>query len=236
VGYQMTAAFPDAWDQRPAKPGPMAVASLLRREWTGSMVKIRLLGLAAIPAAVILAGCGSNPATTGQAMGGGAHGMGSGQGMGSGSGYHYSPLTCLAPSSLPGHTVTVTLADMGMTQMGGVAPMGAHMSLTVSSTTVAAGEVSLVASNRGWRKHELLILPLANGATDRQRIPGADGKVDETGNLGEASKSCSSGIGAGIQSGAVGWTTVTLSPGRYELVCNLQNHYADGMHQELSVS
>jgi uncharacterized cupredoxin-like copper-binding protein len=34
----------------------------------------------------------------------------------------------------------------------------------------------------------------------------------------------------------VGWTTIDLRPGRYELVCNLRNHYANGMHQELDVS
>jgi uncharacterized cupredoxin-like copper-binding protein len=29
---------------------------------------------------------------------------------------------------------------------------------------------------------------------------------------------------------------VTLAPGRYELVCNLRNHYANGMHQEIVVT
>jgi len=29
---------------------------------------------------------------------------------------------------------------------------------------------------------------------------------------------------------------VTLAPGRYELVCNLQNHYANRMYQELVVT
>jgi len=29
---------------------------------------------------------------------------------------------------------------------------------------------------------------------------------------------------------------VTLPPGRYELICNLPNHYADGMYQELVVT
>jgi len=27
-----------------------------------------------------------------------------------------------------------------------------------------------------------------------------------------------------------------LAPGRYELICNLPNHYADGMYQELVVT
>ena len=36
--------------------------------------------------------------------------------------------------------------------------------------------------------------------------------------------------------GAVGWVTLTLTPGRYELLCNLANHYADGLNQELLVT
>ena len=125
---------------------------------------------------------------------------------------------------------------MGMTHMmGGVAPMGAHMRLTAFPTTVAAGRVSLVAANFGWRTHELVILPLPNGAGAGERVPGSDGKVSEAGSLGEASKSCAAGTGDGIAAGTVGWTTVTLTPGHYELICNLRNHYADGMHQELVV-
>jgi uncharacterized cupredoxin-like copper-binding protein len=29
--------------------------------------------------------------------------------------------------------------------------------------------------------------------------------------------------------------TLDLAPGRYELVCNLRHHYADGMHQLFTV-
>ena len=157
--------------------------------------------------------------------------------MGGGSGYTYSRLTCSAPASLPGQRVTVTLADMGMTRMmGGVAPLGAHMMLRAAPATVAAGKVSLVATNMGWRTHELVVLPLAAGATAGARVPGSDGKVDENGSLGEVSRSCAAGTGDGITAGAVGWVTLTLAPGRYELVCNLPNHYADGMRQELDVT
>ena len=90
--------------------------------------------------------------------------------------------------------------------------------------------------NLGWRTHELVVLPLQGGASAGQRVPGTDGKVDETGSLGEASRSCAAGSGDGIASGAVGWTTLTLPRGRYELVCNLTNHYANRMYQELDVT
>ena len=157
--------------------------------------------------------------------------------MGGGSEYHYSRLTCTAPAHLPGRTVNVMLADMGMTRMmNGTAPLGAHMRLRAVPATVAAGTVTLVATNMGWRTHELVIVPLAEGAAAGQRIPGPVGKVDEVGSLGEASRSCRSGSGDGIRVGMVGWVTLTLAPGRYELLCNLRNHYADGMYQELAVT
>ncbi len=180
------------------------------------------------------AGASTMPRTTGSA----SSGPGSGPGMmGGGSGTRYSPLTCAAPTTLPGSVVRVSLTDMGMSRMaGGPAPMGAHMTLLTAPDTVPAGQVTLVASNVGWRTHELVILPLPAGAPAGRRVPGADGKVPETGSQGESSRACTAGSGEGLGAGTVGWTTVTLAAGRYELVCNLPNHYADGMHRELTVS
>ena len=145
--------------------------------------------------------------------------MAGGSGMMGASGYAYSRLTCAAPTSLPGSTVNVTLGDMGMTQMmGGVAPLGGHMMLRATPATVPGGQVSLVVSNMGWRTHELVVPALADRAAVGQRVSSADGKVDETASLGEVSNSCAAGAGDGITAGAVGWTIVTLAPGRYELV------------------
>ena len=70
--------------------------------------------------------------------------------MGGGSGYSYSRLTCAAPSPLPGRTVTVMLADMGMTQMmGGTAPLGARMMLRAVPATVPAAESAWWHATRG---------------------------------------------------------------------------------------
>lgn len=198
-----------------------------------------LVLLGTVVAGLALAGCGSGSSTGSAMMGGGGRSAASGgAGMvGGGAGYRFAHATCSAPRSLPGRIVTVTLADMGMTRMmGGTARLGAHMMLRVSPATIPAGRISVVASNLGWRTHELVILPLAAGAAAGQRVPGSDGKVAETGSRGEASHSCGSGTGEGITSGSVSWITVTLPPGRYELICNLPNHYADGMYQELVVT
>jgi uncharacterized cupredoxin-like copper-binding protein len=151
-------------------------------------------------------------------------------------GYHMSRLTCSAPS-LPGSTVHVIVGDMGMTSMmGGVAPLGGHMMLRGFPTSVPAGQISFVVGNMGWRTHEMVVLPLALGQAAGQRTRGSDGRVDETGSLGEASAPCAAGSGDGIQSGSVGWVTLNLPAGHYELVCNLRNHYANGMHRAFVVT
>jgi uncharacterized cupredoxin-like copper-binding protein len=190
--------------------------------------------MTAILAAVLLAGCSwTSPGSSGVMEGDTppAGGM-----MGGDQGYRYSRLTCLPPAALAGATVRVVLADMGMTRMvAGDAPIGARMMLHAVPTAVSAGAVTLVARNVGWRTHELVVLPLAGHSSAGERVSGRDGKVVEAGSLGEASSSCAAGPGDGISAGAVGWVTLTLAPGRYELVCNLKNHYANGMHEELDV-
>lgn len=139
--------------------------------------------------------------------------------------------TCQAPA-LPGSVVTVTLTNMGMSMMGG---RGATMRLFPDQARVPAGTISFQAVNTGSLRHELAILPLADNAQPGDRKVQSDGTVDETGILGEASKSCAEGSGDGIAPGTVGWTSVNLSPGRYELICNRPGHYRAGMTTLLTV-
>ncbi len=143
----------------------------------------------------------------------------------------YGVISCTAPT-LPGTTVTVQLTDMGNMGMSR-APM--RVSLVAAPTNVPAGRVSFVAPNTGALVHELIVLPLpADGPGTRPT--GADGKIDESRSLGEASRSCGAGTGDGIAPGSTGWTTVTLTPGRYELVCDQPWHYAAGMFDVLTVT
>ncbi len=149
---------------------------------------------------------------------------------------------CTGPT-LAGSLVDVTVTDMrgGMSGPDGPGPMmnGGRRGLArvlVSPGVVPAGTVSLRVFNQGVRSHELVVLPLSAGQVAGARPVGADGRVDETGSLGEASRSCGAGAGDGIAARATGWVTLTLGPGSYELVCNLPGHYAAGMHAELDVS
>jgi hypothetical protein len=85
----------------------------------------------------------------------------------------------------------------------------------------------------GGPAHAVVVLPLGHDQYAGQRAIGVDGKVDESGILGEASRTCGPDQGDGIRAAANAWTTVTLPPGRYELVCNIPGHCGDGMHAEL---
>lgn len=168
--------------------------------------------------------------------------------------YAAQRLDCAAPAP-SGTGVTVRLTDMrtmmdapgGM--MGGRTPgydgpvrqqyrptFGrGMMSILTSRTAVPAGEVSLTVINTGRLTHELVVLPLAPGARPGSRPAGADGAVDETGSVGEASATCAAGPGHGIAAGSAGWVSLRLPAGRYELICNLPGHYAAGMYTELDV-
>lgn len=143
---------------------------------------------------------------------------------------------CSAPA-LRGTVVDVTLLNMGGPMMGGgrVGPMGGTMRVHADRSQVAAGTVSFRVANVGSIVHELVVLPLLEGRHPGGRQIGLDGKVDETGSIVEASRSCGPGAGDGIGPGSLGWATVRLPAGNYELICNLPGHYASGMYTELRV-
>jgi uncharacterized cupredoxin-like copper-binding protein len=134
------------------------------------------------------------------------------------------------PPALPGQTVDVILSDMGGGMMG-----GRMMNVTASPSTVAAGDVSFRVWNQGMMLHEFVVLPLATGEVGSRPV-GVDGRVSETGSLGEASNACGEGAGEGIPPGSASWVTLPLDAGRYELICNLPGHYARGMFTELHVA
>ena len=158
----------------------------------------------------------------------------------------YGGVASCTPPALEGQVVDVTLADMGG-MMGGAGMMagagmmgrggmmgGRMMTVTASRSAVPAGEMSLRVRNTGMMVHELLVLRLTSSAPGTRAV-GPDGRVDETGSLGEASKSCGEGEGDGIAPGATSWVTLRLAPGRYELICDEPGHYAMGMYTELDV-
>ncbi|MDQ2959686.1 MAG: hypothetical protein M3R48_01350 [Candidatus Dormibacteraeota bacterium] len=110
------------------------------------------------------------------------------------------------------------------------------MGVTVTPTTIGAGDVTFVAANVGSITHELVVLPLRQGGSVGELSASADGKVSESTSLGEASKPCGAGAGEGVTPGSAGWVTMHLAAGRYELVCNEPSHYQSGMFAQLTVT
>ena len=170
-----------------------------------------------------------------------------------------APPSCPAPA-LPGTVVDATLTDMGgmmgpgMMNPNGLSPdayrwphmgmmgMPGMQRIALSPSTVSAGPVSFRVLNAGFLNHELVVLPLDQGQFPGQRMIGPDGKVDEDGSLGEASRTCGPDKGdeqtdnIGIAPGATSWTTLNLPPGRYEVICNIAGHYGAGMYAELDMT
>jgi uncharacterized cupredoxin-like copper-binding protein len=143
---------------------------------------------------------------------------------------------CAGPTSASATVVNASLVNRGMRPPSMEGGMGAGaMRLLSDRATVQAGRVTFVATNTGTVSHELVILPLARGELAGSRPLGDDGTVNESASIGEASSSCAEGSGEGILPGALGWVTVTLRPGRYEIVCNLPGHYAAGMYAQITV-
>jgi uncharacterized cupredoxin-like copper-binding protein len=112
------------------------------------------------------------------------------------------------------------------------APMAASVSVTPDA--INFGPVTFVVTNLGTLNHELVVLPLPADGVGTRPV-GANGKVDESQSLGEASRSCGSGAGDGISPGARSWVVVKLTPGRYELACDVPWHYASGMSAPFDV-
>ena len=158
---------------------------------------------------------------------------------------------CSAPA-LPGTVVDVELTDMGGMMRGGHGDgsggmmwggyggnaygPGGPMRILLSGDAAPAGSVSFRVVNTGRLVHEMVVLPLARGASAGERTVGANDRVSERGALGEASNTCGSGAGDGVDPGAISWVTLHLPAGDYELVCNIPGHYAAGMYAELHVS
>jgi uncharacterized cupredoxin-like copper-binding protein len=110
------------------------------------------------------------------------------------------------------------------------------MGLKADRATVPHGIVTFRVTNAGAVSHEMVILPLEASQTVGTRPFDGEAKIDETGSLGEASRSGGEGSGEGIAPGATGRMTVTLAHGQYELVCNLMGHYVSGMYSKLTVT
>jgi len=93
-----------------------------------------------------------------------------------------------------------------------------------SVTTVKAGKVTFVVSNVGKINHELVVLKtnVAPGKLKENK----DHEVSEKSSVGEVGE---------VHHGATRSGTLTLGPGKYQLICNLPSHYSAGQYVGFTV-
>ena len=99
----------------------------------------------------------------------------------------------------------------------------------VDAAGAAAGDVTFTMTNNGTIQHEFLVVK-----TDI-----ADGKIP----LGADNRFSEEGEGLAVIDEIPEWNiketktlTVKLDPGNYQLLCNIEGHYANGMHTAFVVS
>ncbi len=140
--------------------------------------------------------------------------------------------TCQAPAATGQH-VRFIARDMS----GGMMMRGTMMRLMPMWARTSAGTITIDLLNVGSRPHELLVYRLADGQVAGQRVVGANDRISEEGSLGEVEPVCQQPASVdGIAAGNTGRVTLTLTPGRYEIVCNLPGHYRNGMYATLVVT
>lgn len=152
--------------------------------------------------------------------------FGNGGGMMNGSG-----LTArCTPAAATGQLVRFRAMDSGRMMGGGM------MRLLPLTQTAREGTVTLELTNLGTRPHELLVYRLADGQQPGSRTVLGTDRISETGILGEVEPVCTQPADLdGIAAGNIARVTLTLTPGRYEVVCNLPGHYRAGMWATLIV-
>lgn len=129
-----------------------------------------------------------------------------------------SPNSTASPSSAAA-TATATKIDATLKEMA----------IELSSNTVPAGPVEFVIKNNGKEPHEFVVL---KNDLKGEKLPLKGDKLDEDAkglkNIGEVEEDK-------LKSGATQSLKVDLTPGRYLIVCNIEDHFKKGMKIELTV-
>ena len=98
--------------------------------------------------------------------------------------------------------------------------------VTLTSTEMRAGTITLLGFNSGGTGHEVVVLK-TDLAADKLPIDPQTQKAKEDGKQGAVSE---------IAPGKTGNLRLDLPAGRYVVICNVPTHYQLGMHAELKVS
>ena len=152
----------------------------------------------------------------------------------------------------PGHYAAVCNLQghyaMGMHQDFWVTPKGStpvtvslgetdatHMFIDLSQSTAPEGKVSFIVTNDGEQGHELVVLATDTPAADFP-ITGFDGEPNRFDEDAEGLTNVGETGDPAMEPGTSLMITIDMAAGHYAAVCNLQGHYAMGMHQDFWVT
>jgi uncharacterized cupredoxin-like copper-binding protein len=93
-----------------------------------------------------------------------------------------------------------------------------------SVKSVKAGKVTFVVSNTGKINHELVVVKTNVPAGKLKE--NKNHRVSEAGAVGEVGE---------VDHGKTKRLTLTLKPGKYQLICNLVSHYSAGQYSAFTV-
>jgi uncharacterized cupredoxin-like copper-binding protein len=99
--------------------------------------------------------------------------------------------------------------------------------ISIAPNRVAAGDVRILAHNLGPDNHEMIVV--------RAKDPHLPLRADDVTVDEEGLKRVTVGVLEPGEPGSTRQLQVHLTPGRYELICNMAGHYAGGMHTALIV-
>jgi uncharacterized cupredoxin-like copper-binding protein len=105
----------------------------------------------------------------------------------------------------------------------------ADFSIELSTDTLPAGDLTLSASNAGPTTHEFEVFSMP-AATDLDTLE----IVDDVANVDAAGMTVIDEV-EDIVAGTSAELNLALEPGTYAVICNLPEHYAQGMHASFTV-
>ncbi len=100
-----------------------------------------------------------------------------------------------------------------------------EFSISLSQTTATPGSVTFNVNNAGTIAHEFVVVDTDTPA-DQLPVDGTTVNEDALTAVDEIED---------IAPGTTPALTVNLSPGHYAIICNIEGHYAAGMHADLTV-
>jgi uncharacterized cupredoxin-like copper-binding protein len=129
-----------------------------------------------------------------------------------------------------GVTGLVAASALAVTQAAGTQAKATTVKVTLkewkvtpSRTTAKAGKVTFVVSNKGTKEHEFVVIKTkkpANALPMKGRQASEKGAVDEI---------------EEFDAGLTKRLTLTLTKGKYVLICNLPGHYKRGQYASFTV-